>query len=122
MTEIQNCTLQFDEKTVSSNFVFVQKYARLKEEALGLTVQCTYSRWLNGWEPKQARLLQWSFWSPNKKPLHLMVTDDDCMTTDCCLTITSLGMTRQSVTIGDEHGERESVFFSMHFSMHFSML
>ena len=54
---------------------------------------------------------------------NLMVTDDDCMTTDCCLTITSLGMTRQSVTIGaNEHGERESVFFSMHFSMHFSML
>ena len=42
MTEIQNCTLQFDEKTVSSNFVFVLKYARLKEEALGLTVQYTY--------------------------------------------------------------------------------
>jgi len=56
MTEIQNCTLQFDEKTVSSNFVFVQKYARLKEEALGLTVQCTYSRWFH-WRGECSRYI-----------------------------------------------------------------
>jgi len=36
MTEIQNCTLQFDEKTVSSNFVFVQKSLVLKKKLSAL--------------------------------------------------------------------------------------
>ena len=39
-----------------SNFVFVQKYARLKEEALGLTVQCTYSRWFH-WRGECSRYI-----------------------------------------------------------------